>query len=156
MQNHLLCAFVVNFENWRDLRALSGKFLWQESCYPESFRFLWLCLAYGAFGQKGLVCLLDLVYPEGLEDLTDMVGLGGLVSVVCLVSKPNFVSKRLFATIYTIHTSGDVIYEHSRIWPASVSTIHVCQFITNSNARIKTCLTWPTNSCCTLLDKFAK
>ena len=113
-------------------------------------------LAYGAFGQKGLVCLLDLVYPEGLEDLTDMVGLGGLVSVVCLVSKPNFVSKRLFATIYTIHTSGDVIYEHCLIWPASVSTIHVCQFITNSNARIKTCLTWPTNSCCTLLDKFAK
>ena len=113
-------------------------------------------LAYGAFGQKGLVCLLDLGYPEGLKDITDMVGLGGLVSVVCLVSKPNFVSKRLFATIYTIHTSGDVIYEHSRIWPASVSTIHVCQFITNSNARIKTCLTWPTNSCCTLLDKFAK
>ena len=31
------------FENWRDLRALSGKFLRQKSCYPESFRFLWLC-----------------------------------------------------------------------------------------------------------------
>ena len=31
------------FENWRDLRALSGKFLWQKSCYPESFRFLRLC-----------------------------------------------------------------------------------------------------------------
>ena len=30
------------FENWRDLRALSGKFLRQKSCYPESFRFLWL------------------------------------------------------------------------------------------------------------------
>ena len=29
------------FENWR---ALSGKFLLQKSCYPESFRFLWLCL----------------------------------------------------------------------------------------------------------------
>ena len=28
------------FENWR---ALSGKFLRQKSCYPESFRFLWLC-----------------------------------------------------------------------------------------------------------------
>ena len=28
------------FENWRDLRALSGKFLRQKSCYPESFRFL--------------------------------------------------------------------------------------------------------------------
>ena len=27
------------FENWRDLRALSGKFLRQKSCYPESFRF---------------------------------------------------------------------------------------------------------------------
>ena len=31
------------FENWCDLRALSGKFLRQKSCYPESFRFLWLC-----------------------------------------------------------------------------------------------------------------
>ena len=28
------------FENQRDLRALSGKFLRQKSCYPESFRFL--------------------------------------------------------------------------------------------------------------------
>ena len=27
------------FENLRDLRALSGKFLRQKSCYPESFRF---------------------------------------------------------------------------------------------------------------------
>ena len=30
------------YENWRDLRALSIKFLRQKSCYPESFRFLWL------------------------------------------------------------------------------------------------------------------
>ena len=28
------------FENKHDLRALSGKFLRQKSCYPESFRFL--------------------------------------------------------------------------------------------------------------------
>ena len=28
------------FENWRDLRALSRKFLRQKSCYLESFRFL--------------------------------------------------------------------------------------------------------------------
>ena len=28
------------FENWRNLRALYGKFLRQKSCYPESFRFL--------------------------------------------------------------------------------------------------------------------
>ena len=28
------------FENWRDLHALSGKFLRQKSCYPESFPFL--------------------------------------------------------------------------------------------------------------------
>ena len=32
-----------DFENWRDLHALSGKFLWQKSCCPESFRFFWLC-----------------------------------------------------------------------------------------------------------------
>ena len=32
------------FENRRDLRVLSGKFLRQKSCYPESFRFLWLCI----------------------------------------------------------------------------------------------------------------
>ena len=31
-----------DFENWRDLRALSGKFLRQKSCYSESFCFLWL------------------------------------------------------------------------------------------------------------------
>ena len=31
------------FENWRNLRALSGKFLRKKSCYPESFCFLWLC-----------------------------------------------------------------------------------------------------------------
>ena len=31
------------FENCRDLRALSGKFLRQKSCYPESFRLLRLC-----------------------------------------------------------------------------------------------------------------
>ena len=30
------------FENWCNLRVLSGKFLRQKSCYPESFRFLWL------------------------------------------------------------------------------------------------------------------
>ena len=30
------------FENRRDLRVLSGKFLRQKSCYPESFRFLGL------------------------------------------------------------------------------------------------------------------
>ena len=30
------------FENWRDWRDLSGKFLRLKSCYPESFRFLWL------------------------------------------------------------------------------------------------------------------
>ena len=44
------------FQNWRDLRALSGKFLRQKSCYPESFRFLWLCTvsreAVGAFPQR--------------------------------------------------------------------------------------------------------
>ena len=34
------------FENWRDFRALSGKFLRQKSCYSESFRFLWLWLGY--------------------------------------------------------------------------------------------------------------
>ena len=28
------------FENWHNLRALSGKFLRQKSCYPESYRFL--------------------------------------------------------------------------------------------------------------------
>ena len=28
------------FENRRDLRILSGKFLRQKSCYTESFRFL--------------------------------------------------------------------------------------------------------------------
>ena len=28
------------FENRRVLRGLSGKFLRQKSCYPESFRFL--------------------------------------------------------------------------------------------------------------------
>ena len=28
------------FENRRDLRALSGKFLQQKPCYPESFCFL--------------------------------------------------------------------------------------------------------------------
>ena len=28
------------FENWHDLRPLSGKFLRQKSCYLESFRFL--------------------------------------------------------------------------------------------------------------------
>ena len=28
------------FENRRDLRALTGKFLRQKSCYPESFCFL--------------------------------------------------------------------------------------------------------------------
>ena len=32
------------FENWRNLRTLSGKFLRQKSCYPESLRFLWLCV----------------------------------------------------------------------------------------------------------------
>ena len=30
------------FENRHNLRALSGRFLRQKSCYPESFRFLWL------------------------------------------------------------------------------------------------------------------
>ena len=31
------------FENWRDFCALSGKFLRQKFCYPESFRFFWPC-----------------------------------------------------------------------------------------------------------------
>ena len=38
LQNHLLCAFVADLK----IDALSGKFLRQKSCYPESFRFLWL------------------------------------------------------------------------------------------------------------------
>ena len=42
------------FENWRDLRALSGKFLRQKSCYPESFRFLWLCTC-GTRGRDKIV-----------------------------------------------------------------------------------------------------
>ena len=30
------------FENWRNLHTLSGKFMQQKSCCPESFCFLWL------------------------------------------------------------------------------------------------------------------
>ena len=41
------------FENWRDLRALSGKFLRQKSCYPESFCFLWLWEAGRAGVDQG-------------------------------------------------------------------------------------------------------
>ena len=37
------------FENLRDLRALSGKFLRQKSCCPESFCLFWLCLPYTFF-----------------------------------------------------------------------------------------------------------
>ena len=32
------------FENWRNLRALSGMFLQQKFCCPESFCFFWLWL----------------------------------------------------------------------------------------------------------------
>ena len=38
-----LMRICCEFENRRVLRALSRKFLRQKSCYPESFRFLWLC-----------------------------------------------------------------------------------------------------------------
>ena len=40
------------FENWCDLRALSGKFLRQKSCYLESFRFLWLWRAAYYLGMN--------------------------------------------------------------------------------------------------------
>ena len=39
------------FENWG---ALSRKFLLQKSCYPESFRFLWLC-EEGCIGNQPLL-----------------------------------------------------------------------------------------------------
>ena len=51
------------FENWRDLRALSGKFLRQKSCYPESFCFLRLCPRVGLIGDKitRLILILSMV-----------------------------------------------------------------------------------------------
>ena len=45
-------------ENWRDLRALSGKFLRQKSCYPESFHFLWLCV----HALEGIVLALQFLF----------------------------------------------------------------------------------------------
>ena len=44
------------FESWRNLRALSGKFLRQKPCYPESFRFLWLCQNGWNFGNAPSEC----------------------------------------------------------------------------------------------------
>ena len=41
--NTLFTRICREFEKWCNLRALSGKFLRQQSCYPESFRFFWLC-----------------------------------------------------------------------------------------------------------------
>ena len=40
---HTFKGICREFENWGNLRVLTGKFLWQKSCYLESFRFLWLC-----------------------------------------------------------------------------------------------------------------
>ena len=36
---HTFYAYCREFENWCNLRVLSGKFLQQKSCYPESFCF---------------------------------------------------------------------------------------------------------------------
>ena len=46
------------FENWRALRALSGKFLRQKSCYPESFCFLWLWLARSFISLTNVITLV--------------------------------------------------------------------------------------------------
>ena len=40
--NTLFTRICREFEKWCNLRVLSGKFLRQQSCYPESFRFFWL------------------------------------------------------------------------------------------------------------------
>ena len=41
--NTLFTRICREFEKWCNLHVLSGKFLRQQSCYPESFRFFWLC-----------------------------------------------------------------------------------------------------------------
>ena len=41
--NTLFTRICRKFEKWCNLRVLSGKFLQQQSCYPESFCFFWLC-----------------------------------------------------------------------------------------------------------------
>ena len=39
--NTLFTRIYQEFENWRDLSILSGKFLQQKPCYQESFHFFW-------------------------------------------------------------------------------------------------------------------
>ena len=51
-----------DFENWRDLRALSGKFLWQKSCCLESFPFFWLCTTTISNEIFSLKFLIDYIH----------------------------------------------------------------------------------------------
>ena len=50
--NTLFTRICREFEKWCNLRVSSGKFLRQKSCYPESFRFLWLCCPPSKFLTK--------------------------------------------------------------------------------------------------------
>ena len=67
------------FENRRDLPALSGKFLRQKSCYPESFRFLWPCWPHhtkSLFKHRFLQHTISLIFArrKTLLELTKMQG----------------------------------------------------------------------------------
>ena len=45
--NFRFYAQLSQIRRCRNLRALSGKFLREKSCCPESFCFLWLCIGLG-------------------------------------------------------------------------------------------------------------
>ena len=56
------------FDNQCNLRALSGKFLRQKSCYPESFCFLWLCI-----GEMPHIVIIIIDHAELVEGVVVII-----------------------------------------------------------------------------------
>ena len=79
VMKHLFYALLSHIWQCRNLRALSGKFLYMKSFYPESFHFLWLCS--GGHGGKKVIRWIFRDFRQSQEDNFNS-------SIFCDISTP--------------------------------------------------------------------
>ena len=98
--NTLFTRICREFEKWCNLRVLSGKFLRQKSCYPESFCLFWLCIYRLSQKITPIKCLknklmlyfranwtTDLDHLAPHKNILDQLGRFGPLRTSCCCSK---------------------------------------------------------------------